>query len=186
VSGWYLAGLGALGAERLVELALSKRNRAWAVRAGGVEVGVGHSRVMVAVHAGFLAAAALEPWLFERPFTPWLGWPCVGLALGAQALRYWAVFTLGRRWNTRVVVLPWLEPIAGGPYRWLRHPNYVAVIVEIAAVPLIHGAFFTAALFSLANGVLLAVRIHVEEAALGPRWQEVFAERARFIPGAKW
>ena len=183
---WYLAGLGVLVVERLVELFLSKRNRAWALGAGGLEVGETHYRLMVLLHSSFLVATALEPWLFGRPFVPSVGWSCFGLALVAQALRYWAIFTLGRRWNTRVIVLPDLEPVTAGPYRWLKHPNYVAVIVELAVVPLIHGAFLTACCFSLLNGALLAVRIHVEEEALGARWREAFEGRARFIPGARW
>jgi len=183
---WYLVGLGVLAVERLVELSLSKRNRTWALDAGGLEVGETHYRLMVLLHSSFLVAAALEPWLFGRAFVPSVGWSCFGLALVAQALRYWAIFTLGRRWNTRVIVLPDLEPVTAGPYRWLKHPNYVAVIVELAVVPLIHGAFLTACCFSFLNGVLLAVRIHVEEEALGARWRAAFEGRARFIPGGRW
>lgn len=179
---WYLAGLAVLGVERLVELRLSRRNAAWALASGGREVGQGHYRVMVAFHTAFLFAAALEPWLLERPFAAPSGWLFVAAALGAQGLRYWAIGTLGRRWNTRVIVLPDAEPITTGPYRWLRHPNYVAVIVELAAVPLIHGALLTALLFSLGNAALLTVRVHVEERALGARWLEAFRNRARFIP----
>lgn len=105
-------------------------------------------------------------------------------ALGAQGLRYWAVITLGERWNVRVIVLANAPPpVAGGPYRYLRHPNYVAVAVEMACVPLIHGAWLTAVLFSTANAVVLAVRIRIEEAALGPLYLETFKNTRRFLPG---
>jgi methyltransferase len=137
---------------------------------------------MTALHTSFLLCAALEPWLLQRPFPGALGFAALGVALLAQALRYWAVSTLGPRWNTRVIVLPEAPPVTGGPYRFLRHPNYLAVVLELAAVPLIHGAWLTALCFSLANAALLTWRIRVEEQALGPRWQAAFAGRARFIP----
>lgn len=178
----YLGLLGVLAAERLGELALSRRNAAWALGQGGVEVGQAHYRVMTALHTAFLLACALEPVAFHRQFPGALGWACLGVAAAAQGLRYWAIGTLGRRWNTRVIVLPQAEPVTGGPYRWLRHPNYLAVVLELAAVPLIFGGALTAVAFSLANAALLFVRIRVEEQALGPRWQQAFQGRARFLP----
>ncbi len=183
---WYLVMLAALGVERLFEFLRSRRNTAWALSAGGVEVGQGHYRVMVLFHTAFLFSAAAEPLVLGRPFSPLVGWPCLALALGAQGLRYWAISTLGRRWNTRVIVLPDAAPVTQGPYRWSRHPNYLAVIIELAAVPLVHGAFLTALVFSLGNVALLAVRIHVEETALGPLWQAAFEGRARFLPKGRW
>ena len=101
----------------------------------------------------------------------------------AQALRYWAITTLGPRWNTRVIVLPGSAPVTGGPYRFVRHPNYVAVVAELFFLPLVHGAWWTALFFSLANAWLLTVRIRVEERALGDLWQRHFAEAPRFVPG---
>jgi len=88
------------------------------------------------------------------------------VALVAQALRYWAIASLGDRWNTRIIVVPGLEPVTRGPYRFLRHPNYVAVVLELAAVPLIHGAWVTAAVFTLGNALLLLVRIRADEAVI--------------------
>lgn len=178
----YLGFLALLVAERLGELALSRRNAAWALGQGGVEVGRAHYRVMTALHTAFLLACALEPLVFGREFPGAPGWACLGVAAAAQALRYWAIATLGRRWNTRVIVLPQAEPVTGGPYRYLKHPNYVAVVLELAAVPLVFGGYLTALAFSLANAALLFVRIRVEEQALGPRWQQAFAGRARFFP----
>ncbi len=105
------------------------------------------------------------------------------MVLGAQALRYWAIATLGWRWNTRIVVVPGTAPVTAGPYRWVRHPNYVAVIAEMIALPLVHGAWLTALVFSVGNALLLRVRIRAEEQALGEPWQHAFAGRPRFVPG---
>ena len=104
------------------------------------------------------------------------------LALAAQGLRWWAIASLGERWSTRVIVRPEAVPVRSGPYRWLRHPNYLAVGLELAAVPLIHGAWLTALCFSVMNAVLLSVRIRAEEAALGPLWSEAFHALPRFVP----
>jgi methyltransferase len=95
-------------------------------------------------------------------------------ALLAQGLRWWAVVSLRGRWTTRIVVLPGATPVTGGPYRWLRHPNYLAVVVELLAVPLIGGAVVTAAAATLGNAALLAVRIPAEERALGAAWAAAF------------
>lgn len=162
----YLLLIAATGVERLVEVRVSLRNLAWSRARGGVEHGAGHYPVMVVLHTAFLIACVVEVVLLSRPFLPWLGWPMLAVALACQGLRWWCITTLGRRWNTRVVVVPGLPRVTGGPYRWLNHPNYVAVVVEIVALPLIHGAWITAAVFTLANAALLAVRIRTENAAL--------------------
>jgi methyltransferase len=98
----------------------------------------------------------------DRPFLPWLGWPMLALVVASQALRWWCVATLGHQWNTRVIVVPGLPLVSAGPYRWLRHPNYVAVVVEVVALPLVHTAWVTALVFTLANAAVLPV----EERAL--------------------
>jgi len=171
--------------ERLYELTLSNRHARALMERGAVELGTGHYPTMVALHTGFLLACLLEPWLSGRAFSPWLGLPALGLVLAAQGLRYWAIRTLGERWNTRIIVLPGAEPVTGGPYRWLRHPNYVAVVVEGVALPLVHGGYWTAAAFTVANAALLWVRIRAEEQALGPAWESAFSARPRFVPGGK-
>jgi methyltransferase len=102
----------------------------------------------------------------DRPFLPWLGWPMLAVLVAAHGLRWWCIRTLGNQWTTRVIVVPGLALKGGGPYRWLRHPNYVAVVAEGIALPLVHTCWITAALFTLANLALLRVRIRVEEAAL--------------------
>ena len=162
----FTALVALVGLERLAELVVSTRNAAWSFARGGVEYGRGHYPVMVALHTGFLVAMLVEAWV-RRPDVPaTLAWSMLALVLASQALRWWCIATLGRRWNTRVIVVPGLAPVTSGPYRWLRHPNYVAVVVEGVALPLVHGAWMTAAVFTVANAVLLTVRIRVEDAAL--------------------
>jgi methyltransferase len=152
--------------ERLGELVLSRRNASAVLARGGFEVGRGHYPVMVAVHTLFLIAQVLEVWLLERPFIPVLaGASLLALAV-SMALRYWAIAHLGDRWTTRILIER-APRVRTGPYRFLRHPNYVAVVLEIAAMPLVHTAWCTALVFSLANAALLAVRIRTEERALG-------------------
>ncbi len=179
----YLGFLGLLAAERGVELALSLRNARRARARGAVETGRGHYAVLVAFHALFLGACAAEA--LARPAPP----PAAALlagagALAAQALRWWAVAALGDRWNTRILVVPGEAPVTRGPYRWLRHPNYVAVVAEMTLVPLAWGSWRTAVAFSLGNAVLLAVRIPAEERALGEEWARAFEGRPRLVPAA--
>lgn len=154
------------GLERLAELVVAKRNLDWSRARGGRETGFGHYPPMVALHTGLLVGCVLEVWLGDRPFVPALGWPVLVLALGSQGLRWWCVRTLGPQWNTRIVVVPNLGRVTSGPYRFLRHPNYVAVVVEGAALPLVHTAWLTAVAFTALNALLLAVRIRTENAAL--------------------
>ncbi|HZA52002.1 MAG TPA: isoprenylcysteine carboxyl methyltransferase family protein [Myxococcaceae bacterium] len=178
----YLAFLAVLALERVLELAISRRNTSRALAAGGREFGRRHYRVMAAFHTAFLIACAGEVLLLKRPFPGALGLAAFCGALFAQGLRYWAIATLGDRWNVRVIVWPDSAPVTHGPYRWIRHPNYVAVIAEMALVPLIHGAYWTALAFSAGNAALLWVRIRVEEQALGESYSHAFAQRPRFIP----
>ncbi|RKG62164.1 hypothetical protein D7X30_02245 [Corallococcus sp. AB011P] len=174
--------MGLLVAERLLELVLSKRNAARAFARGGVETGQGHYRFMVVFHTLFLVACVAEVFGLQRPFWGAWSWAALVGAAVAQGLRYWAIGTLGDRWNSRIIVVPGLAPVTGGPYRFLRHPNYVAVVLELFCVPLIHGAWVTAVVFTVGNAALLYVRIRAEEAALGAVYSEAFAHRPRFIP----
>lgn len=180
----YTALLTLLGLERIYELWLSRRNAAWARARGGIEYGQGHFVWMKLLHSAWFAGCLVEVWLLHRPFVSWLGWPLLGVTLLAQGLRYWAVSSLGPRWNIAVIVLPGVRVEQGGPYRWLRHPNYLAVVIEGLAVPLIHGAYLTATVFTLLNAWLLSVRIRCEEAALAQHGQyaERFAEHPRWWP----
>lgn len=156
----------AVAAERLAELAVSERNLRWSRQRGGVEHGAEHYPVMVALHSGLLAGALAEAHVGRRRVDPRLAWPMVSLVVASQALRWWCIRSLGPRWNTRVVVVPDLPLVTGGPYRFLRHPNYLAVVVEGAALPLAGSAWITAVAFTALNLPLLAVRIRAEDAAL--------------------
>lgn len=180
----YLALLAGVALERGAELWLSERNARRALGRGAAEHGRGHYPAMVAVHTAFLLACAGEALASPRP-PPTAALLALAGALLAQALRWWAVASLGERWSTRVVVLPGARPVTGGPYRWLRHPNYLAVVVEVACLPLAYGSWRTALLFSLANAALLRVRIRAEEEALGPAWEAAFAARPRLLPGGR-
>lgn len=163
----FTALIGATAIERLVEVRVSLRNAAWAFARGGVEHGRGHYPFMVLLHTGFLIACVAEVWLLDRPFIPALGLPALALALACQGLRWWCIQSLGPRWNTRVIVVPDLPPIRDrGPYRWFSHPNYMVVVTEGIALPLVHSAWLTALGFTLLNAVLLWVRIGVENEAL--------------------
>ncbi|MEU1423150.1 isoprenylcysteine carboxylmethyltransferase family protein [Kitasatospora sp. NPDC005751] len=152
--------------ERLAELAVARRNAAWSRARGGVEHGSGHYPVMVLLHTALLAGCLAEVHLAHRPFLPALGLPMLLLVLAAQALRWWCIHSLGPRWNTRVIVVPHLPLVSTGPYRLFSHPNYLAVVAEGAALPLVHGAWLTATAFTLLNLPLLATRLRCENAAL--------------------
>ena len=162
----YVLLIVAVGLERVAELVVSERHARWAFEHGGVEYGRSHYGVMSALHAAFLISCVAEVAVADRPFLLWLGWPMLALVLAAQAVRWWCIATLGNQWNTRVIVVPGIPLVTGGPYRWLRHPNYVAVAVEFFALPMVHTAWVTALVFSLINLGLMAVRIPVEERAL--------------------
>ena len=166
---WAFVGLVVVVAcARLVELRVAKQHLAWARERGGVERGAGHYPVMVVLHSALLVGAPLEVWLLDRPLVPVLAVTMLVLLGAAHTLRWWCIRSLGPQWNTRVVVVPGLALVSRGPYRygWLRHPNYVAVVAEGLALPLVHGAWLTATLFTLANLALLAWRVRVEERAL--------------------
>ncbi len=161
----YLALIAVVAIERLAELVVARRNLRWALAQGAREFGLGHYPFMVVLHGGLLVGSAIEA--MDRPFVPALGWPMLAVVVAAQALRWWCVFTLGSRWNTRVLVLPGRPLVGDGPYWWLRHPNYLAVAAEGIALPLVHTAWITALTFTLLNAGLLRVRIRVEESAIG-------------------
>jgi methyltransferase len=117
---------------------------------------------MVAVHTAFLIACPLEVWLLSRPVIPPLALAMLMLLALAAAVRCWVIATLGDRWSTRVFFVPGEPWVTTGPYRWIRHPNYLAVIVEFMALPMVHTAWLTAAVFSAANALVLRTRIGVE------------------------
>jgi methyltransferase len=163
---WYALLIGVIAIERLIEVRVAEHNRAVSKTHGGVEFGAGHYPVMVTLHIGLLVGCLAEPIMLHRNFIPALGWPMFGVVLTAQVLRWWCITTLDYQWNTRVVVVPGAGRITGGPYRLVSHPNYVAVIAEGVALPLVHTAWITALVFSILNAGLLGARVKVENAAL--------------------
>jgi methyltransferase len=163
---WFTVLVVLVGLERLAELVLTKRHVAWAMARGGVEHGQGHYPAMVVLHTALLVGSLLEVWLLGRAFVPALGWIALGVSVASQALRWWCITSLGQHWSTRVVVVPGAPLVTRGPYRFLKHPNYVAVVAEGVALPLVHTAWVTAAVFTVLNAVLLRTRVRVEDRAL--------------------
>jgi methyltransferase len=153
--------LGYLSVQRLAELWWARRNEARLLAAGGIEYGRSHFLLMVLLHVAWLAGL----WVLgiDRPLVP----AFVVLFVVLQIVRFWVLATLGRRWTVRIVAVPGERLQQGGPYRWLRHPNYAVVIGEIAVVPLALGLPVYALVFSILNAAVLAIRIPAENAALG-------------------
>jgi methyltransferase len=162
----YTLLIGVVVLERLVELFVSDRNTRRLKSQGAVEVGSGHYPIMVVMHTLFLISAPLEVWLLSRPLIPALAISMLAVLLAAMALRYWVIVTLRGRWTTRVICLPGSPLIATGPYRYLKHPNYLAVVAETFSLPMVHTAWLTAIVFTVCNAALLRVRIRVEDRAL--------------------
>jgi methyltransferase len=152
--------------ERIIELVVSKRNLDWSFSQGGIEYGRSHYKYMVAIHIFLLAGALGEVWNTRPNIHPVLFWGFLALVIGTQALRWWCIGTLGKRWNTLVVIIPGLSPVTSGPYRWLKHPNYVAVVIEGIALPMVGFAWRTALIFTILNIFVLSARLKSENAAL--------------------
>lgn len=164
--------------QRVGELILARKNEKWMKERGAIESGEDHYKYIVMLHIGFLIAVAVETVL--RGFTLSFIWAVMlGVFLVAQMLRIWTIRSLGKFWNTKIIVLPKANVVAKGPYRYIRHPNYVIVALEILTLPLIFSSYWTAIVFTLLNaGLLLKVRIPAEEKALNEvtNYTEVFTE----------
>ena len=164
---YYYLFILVIGVERLIEMAVSRRNANWSFANGGKEFGRGHFPAMIAMHTLLLVACITEVAVFHRPFLPRLGWPMVGIVALSTVLRWWCVAVLGKHWNPRLIVIPGAPLVRRGPYRFLHHPNYTAVTAEVAALPLVHSAWLTAIVFTIANALVLNVRIRAENSVLG-------------------
>jgi len=181
----FLALLGGVGVTRLVELGISRRHqRQLASRNIDQRVDPQYPW-MVALHAGVLVAAVLEVVSLRRPFLPLIAVPASLLFVLAAALRWWAIRSLGSHWNVRVMDSATLGVVASGPFRWVRHPNYLGVFVEMTALPLIHTAWITALLAAAGNVWVLRNRLRVEEPMLEahPQYRAAMSGKARFLPG---
>ncbi|SDI90211.1 isoprenylcysteine carboxyl methyltransferase family protein [Natribacillus halophilus] len=152
--------------QRCFELWVARKNEAWMKAKGGVEHGSEHYPWMVVLHTAFLLSLLFEAYLND--FALFTGWPILLiLFLGAQGLRAWTLTSLGRFWNLKVITLPGETIIQKGPYRWLKHPNYLVVMAEILLLPLMFQAYVTAVVFTIVNACMLFfIRIPIEERAL--------------------
>jgi methyltransferase len=164
--------VAALGVQRLFELRLSRRNERWMRQRGGREHGPETYRWIVTLHASWFAAMLLEVFAGRRTFRPALAALALSLFTAGQVLRLTAIRTLGWRWSTRVMTVPGASPVQHGIYRYLRHPNYLGVELEILAAPLLHSAYLTSAVFGVANALLLRDRMRREEQALALALEE--------------
>ncbi len=183
----YAALLGAVALQRLAELLHSRRNLARTGAGGTAANDARHFAAMVAVHSGLIALPAVEVSLRGRGASPGFFAAALAVFLAAQGVRYWAIASLGRAWNVRAVVDPGLGVVAGGPYRWIRHPNYLAVLLEFLAVPAAGGAWISLVVLNALHLPLLARRIRQEEALLGrvPGYAEAMAGKGRFLPSLR-
>lgn len=155
--------LAAVTLQRLAELVLSARNTKALLAAGAHEVGAGHYIFFPLLHGGWLVALTAYV-IWGGPIV--VEWPLIAVFVVLQLGRLWVLLTLKSRWTTRIIVMPGETLVASGPFRFVRHPNYMVVVGEIAVLPLAFGAWPIALIFSLLNGVLLAYRIRMEENAL--------------------
>lgn len=151
--------------QRIAELAVAKRNEKWMLQQGAYEAGASHYPFIVALHVSFFISLILEVVFFDKTLSTW--WPLwFSLFVVAQFARVWSLRSLGRFWNTKIIVLPGASIVKKGPYRWIRHPNYVVVVTEILVLPLLFQAYYTAFIFSVLNAFILSIRIAAEEQAL--------------------
>lgn len=174
----------AVAAQRLWELRISRRHEERILAAGGREHAARQMPWMRAVHASWLAGMLGEAWLLQRAVSPWLAALAIAAFAAGQTLRLSAMRELGDRWTVKVMTVPDAPAVSSGVFGRLRHPNYLGVCLELAALPLLGGAYVTASVASVANGILLRARIAAEEAALTAEndYASALAGRRRFVP----
>lgn len=169
--------------QRLVEVGIARRNEKWMKINGAIEIGKEHYKYIVAIHVLYFVSLIIEVTYFQKEMSSI--WPVFLLFFTvAQALRVWSLLSLGRFWNTKIIILPNVSIISKGPYKFIRHPNYLVVVIEILVIPLIFNAFWTAIVFSILNIVVLSIRISAEESALmrETNYKSIFYRRSRFVP----
>lgn len=173
-----------IAGQRLAEVRYARRNERALIASGGVEHDAWQVPLMAALHAAWFVSAIVEVWWRAPVFRPALAIAALAAFGAGQTLRLMAMHALGPRWTIRIITLPSAPPVVGGIYRYVRHPNYLGVILEIAALPLVYGAFWTSAAFSAANAALLWLRVRAEERALAAdnAYDAYFASRPRFVP----
>lgn len=170
--------------QRLLELQISQRNKKEIFKRGGQERDTNSLGLVKLLQVSWCIAAISEVWLLDCPFIPVLGVVALAAVGLGQLLRYLSMRSLSWRWTLSIMTVPNLPVVDTGIYRYLRHPNWLGVILEIAALPLIHSAYLTAIVFTTVNAFLMSKRIQAEEKALSKdtNYASVFAERPRFVP----
>ena len=170
---------------RIVELRISRAHQRDMAARGAAKVEEPRFRWMVTLHTALLIGAALEVVFLQRPFIPALAAAMFAIFLVANGVRWWVIRTLGSHWNVQVMDSTGLGVITTGPFRYVRHPNYAAVFTEMVALPLIHTAWITAVVGSLAHVVVLSQRLSTEERVLlaNPEYRETMGHKPRFLPG---
>ncbi|KKK37705.1 hypothetical protein WQ57_13025 [Mesobacillus campisalis] len=175
--------IGFIIIQRLTELAIARKNEKWMKSQGGLEFGSGHYPAMVMIHSAFILSTIAEVVILDRELSAF--WPLlIVLFVLTQLMRVWALLSLGPFWNTKIIVLPGAKVVKKGPYRFIKHPNYVIVALELIVIPLMFNAYWTAAVFTLLNMIILSVRIPEEEKALASltQYEKEFHDNGRFIP----
>jgi len=178
---WFF--LIAISLQRVSELLIAKRNEKWMKNQGAYEVGMDHYKFIVAVHFFFFLSLIVEFHFFEKEISSF--YPVLLLLfILTQAIRIWAICSLGKFWNTKILILPYTESVIKGPYAFLKHPNYVVVALEILLIPLLFNAYVTAIVFTILNIMVLSIRIPIEEKALlaASNYDIAFADQKRFFP----
>jgi len=181
----YLVLLAAVGLLRLVELRVSRRNFDRMLAGGAVPVPEPHFKWIVVIHTGVLIGAALEVIFLKRPLIPWLAATMFALFIASNLLRLWVVVSLGRLWSVNVMDSSRIGIVTSGPFRFVRHPNYTGVVLEVISLPLIYTAWITAVAAALGYGYALSRRVPAEEKALmaNAAYREAMEHKARFVPG---
>lgn len=182
---FFVLVLSMVGMQRLVELSIAKRNERWMRQAGAYEVGAGHYPFIVLMHSFFFISLLAEVLYFKRDLANW-GVLLLALFLLLQLIRVWTLLSLGKFWNTKIIVLPGASVIKKGPYKYMRHPNYMVVALELLLLPLAFQAYLTALIFTLLNIAVMALRIPLEEKALqqATNYEQEFKAKSRFYPSS--
>ncbi|KIY22231.1 isoprenylcysteine carboxyl methyltransferase family protein [Mesobacillus subterraneus] len=175
--------VGIIVFQRITELLIARRNESWMKSQGAIEFGQGHYPAMVAIHTGFFLVFIAEVTLLNKQLSDY--WPVLlTLFLFTQGMRIWALSSLGRFWNTKIIIVPGAQVVKKGPYKIIKHPNYLIVALEFMVIPLMFKAYITMALFTLLNILILSIRIPIEERALKEctKYEAVFSNHGRFLP----
>lgn len=180
----FLALLAMVALLRLLELRISRRHQQQLLARGAARIPEPRFRWMVLVHAAVLLGAAAEVMVLKRPFVPTLAGVSFAIFLAANAVRWWVIQTLGDHWNVQVMDSTRLGVVSSGPFRFVRHPNYAAVFLEMLALPLVHAAWLTAVLGGVAHAAVLGQRIATEERVLwaNPDYRAAMAGKPKFLP----